>query len=420
MSKILIHSIVFSPDGVSTAYLYNDIAKQFQDAGFDVCVLTTTPHYNRVEAELEKQPLTSHCFGLYYTSNYHGILVKHIPQKKFKSSILRLIGFVYWHILSFFLGLSEKKIDVILSPSPPLTIGFINIVLAWLKGCKVIYNVQEIYPDLLIEEGGLKSKPIISTLKWLERFVYNRSDAVTTIDRVFYNTIVGRFDSPDKLKIIPNFVDTSIYRPIAKDEISLDRVEFPETSALKVMYAGNIGLAQDWEPLIKAAVALKDENIEFFVIGEGVMKSYLQKQKEELALDKLHLLPYQPRDLMPYLIAYSDIQFVFMSPQTEGHGFPSKVYTVMACGKPMLVCSGVNTPIVEFLKDKGCAQLITTRDMHDKTDGVIRFFQTFSREELEKMGMKGLSTIITNYSKDIVTNQYVKLAESVINEGRLI
>lgn len=145
MSKILIHSIAFSPDGVSTAYIYNDIALKFKEKGFEVVVLSTTPHYNIVKEDLKKQPLTRKFWGLYYTSDYRGIDVKHIPQKKYESSILRILGFIYWHFASFILGLCEKKIDIILSPSPPLTLGYVNIILGKLKGAKVIYNVQEIF-----------------------------------------------------------------------------------------------------------------------------------------------------------------------------------------------------------------------------------------------------------------------------------
>src|SRR5687768_7214945 len=101
MKKILIHSIAFSPDGVSTAYLYNDIALKFRDCGYHVSVLTTTPHYNALPQSLEKQPLKRRALGLYYESDFHGITVKHIPQKKFKQPIFRIIGFIYWHILSF-------------------------------------------------------------------------------------------------------------------------------------------------------------------------------------------------------------------------------------------------------------------------------------------------------------------------------
>src|SRR5690606_15389112 len=224
--KILIHSIVFSPDGVSTAYLYNDIAKAFEEHGFEVVVLTTTPHYNIVPEELIKQPLQKKFLGLYYESNFNGIRVLHIPQKKFKSTLLRIVGFIFWHLMALILGLAQRNINAILSPSPPLTIGFVNLIIGKIKKAKIIYNVQEIYPDFLIEQGGLKSKPVIKILKWLERFVYNKSDAVTTIDQIFYDTIADRFKDKSKLHIIPNFVDTDLYRPISHSSLKINNSLF--------------------------------------------------------------------------------------------------------------------------------------------------------------------------------------------------
>lgn len=411
--KILIHSIVFSPDGVSTAYLYNDIALKFKESGYKVAVLTTTPHYNIPDKALTKQLLRKKLFGLYYESSFHGIRVKHVPQKKYKQSILRIIGFVYWHFLSFFIGLFEKNIDVILSPSPPLTIGFVNLILGKLKGAKVMYNVQEIYPDFLIEQGGLKSKPIISVLKWLERLVYNKSDATTTIDQVFYNTIIDRFENKTKLHIIPNFVDTDLYKPLSKEKLELNRDLFPINSNLKVMYAGNIGHAQDWSPLIKAAIELREEPIEFFIIGEGVLKDYVKDEIEKNKLNKVHLLSYQPRELMPFLIAYSDLQFIFMSKEMEGHGFPSKVYTIMACARPLIVCSGENTPIHNFLKETDCSFLIADHNESIKVQMIVNILKAAKSEDLELKGKAGLQIIEQYYSKDVVSTRYVQLTETL-------
>ena len=412
--KILIHSIVFSPDGVSTAYLYNDIALKFKESGYEVVVLTTTPHYNAVASELKKQPLRKRAFGLYYESYFQGIKVKHVYQKKYKSTIRRLLGFVYWHIVSFLLALFEKKVDLILSPSPPLTIGLLNVIIAKLKGTKVVYNVQEIYPDLLIEEGGLKSKVVISFLKWMEKIVYNHSNAVTTIDRIFYETIVPRFKDKSKLHIIPNFVDTDIYKPIEKETSELNKDLFPDTQSLKIMYAGNIGHAQDWEPLIALADELKEDAVEFFVIGEGAMKDKLLQEKADRGLKKLHIIPYQPRELMPSLIAYSDLQFIFMASHTEGHGFPSKVYTIMACAKPLVVCSGENTPIINFLNDKDCAFLVTKKNVQFKVNSIANFIRSTPLSELERMGKNGYVNIANNYSKEKVTGEYAELVKSLI------
>lgn len=414
--KILIHSIVFSPDGVSTAYLYNDIALEFKESGYEVVVLTSTPHYNAVASELKKQPLRKRALGLYYESNFQGIKVKHVYQKKYKSTIRRLFGFVYWHIVSFMLALFEKKVDLILSPSPPLTIGLLNVIIAKLKGTKVIYNVQEIYPDLLIDEGGLKSKVVISFLKWMEKIVYNHSNAVTTIDRIFYETIVSRFKDRKKLHIIPNFVDTDIYKPLGKETLELNKDLFPDTESLKIMYAGNIGHAQDWEPLIALADELKNDAVEFFVIGEGAMKDKLLQEKINRGLNKLHIIPYQPRELMPSLIAYSDLQFIFMASQTEGHGFPSKVYTIMACAKPLVVCSGENTPIINFLNDKDCAFLVTKKDVQFKVNSIANFIRSTPLSELDRMGKNGYVNIANNYSKEKVTGEYVNLVKSLVGK----
>lgn len=413
--KILIHSIAFSPDGVSTAYLYNDIAKGFKEKGYEVVVLTTTPHYNVVKEELDKQPLRKRWFGLLYDSDFAGIQVLHVPQKKFKSTLLRIVGFVFWHIMSLILGLREKNVSAIISPSPPLTIGFINIIIAKLKGAKVVYNVQEIYPDFLIEQGGLKLSFVIRILKWLERFVYNKSDAVTTIDEVFYNTIVDRFEDQSKLHIVPNFVDTQLYRPLDIHLLDLDNEIFVENDHIKLMYAGNIGHAQDWDPLLMLALALKDEAFDFYVIGEGVMKSYVNDKVVQYGLNNVFVLPYQPRDLMPKLLAFADLQYIFMSKEMEGHGFPSKVYTIMACAKPLLVCSGEGTPIINFLKPIGCSFLVSMSDLNTKVDTMASFLRNQSKESLRRMGKNGFEEVRSNYSKEIVVNKYISIIDDLLD-----
>lgn len=407
--KILIHSLIFSPDGVSTAYLYNDIALAFKKAGYEVVVLSTTPHFNLVEKQLAEQPMKWGCWGLFKKSIFKGIPVYHVPQKKFKNTFLRLLGFVYWHVVSFFVGLSIKNVDVILSPSPPLTIGRLNQWIGKLKGCKVVYNVQEIYPDILGKDKGL----VFKVLSRMEHKVYNGSDAVTTIDNVFYDTIVNRFKDKSKLHIIPNFVDTELYYSGVSTDV-LDTSLFPETESIKLLYAGNIGFAQDWEPLVKLIEKTRDLNVEYFVIGEGVMKQYVEDKRKELELEKLHVLPYQPRHMMPAILAYSDVQFIFMNPKMEGQGFPSKVYTIMACGRPLLVCSGDNTPIVNFLQPLDCAKLVTEHDLEKKTDEMVRWLAEVTREELRRMGSRGEKTIRENYTKEIVAKQYVDLINSLL------
>jgi len=422
MKRVLIHSLIFSPDGVSTAYLYNDIALRLQERGYEVVVLTTTPHFNIVPEQVEKQPMHWKVWGFCKVSKFNGMTVLHVPQKKFKSTALRLLGFVYWHIVSFFIGLTIRHVDLILSPSPPLTLGFLNLGLAKLKGCKVVYNVQEIYPDILKLKGGITLK----FLSWMEKKVYNGSDAITTIDKVFHDTIAPRFKDQSKLHIIPNFVDTDLYRQVEfqvsgskvqdSNIYTLDAKLFPQTDSIKLLYAGNIGHAQSWEPLIELADKTRDLNVEYVVIGEGAKRGYVEEEIQKRGLDKLHLLPYQPRELMPAILSYSDASFIFMAPEMDGDGFPSKVYTIMACERPLLVLSGENTPIVNFLKDKGCAKLITEQDFDKKVEEMVAWLKGVTKEELKEMGKKGLAEIQANYTKEIVTGMYADLVKELIGE----
>lgn len=375
-------------------------------------VLTTTPHFNIVPEQVMKQPMKWKVWGFCKVSKFNGMTVLHVPQKKFKSTVLRLLGFVYWHIVSFFIGLTIKHVDLILSPSPPLTIGWLNLGLAKLKGCKVVYNVQEIYPDIL----KLKSGITLNFLRWMEHKVYNGSDAVTTIDKVFYDTIVDRFEDKSKLHIIPNFVDTNLYKEVGGLQLKslLDPSLFPQNDSIKLLYAGNIGHAQSWEPLIELADKTRDLNVEYIVVGEGAKRGYVEEEIQKRDLKKLHLLPYQPRELMPAILSYSDASFIFMVPENDGDGFPSKVYTIMACERPLLVSSGKNTPIVNFLKDKDCAKLIAEKDFNKKVNEMVEWLRNVTKEELSLMGKKGLAEIQAKYTKEKVTDMYVDLVDNLL------
>ncbi|WP_373493799.1 glycosyltransferase family 4 protein [Aquiflexum sp.] len=412
--RVLIHSIVFSPDGVSTAYIYNDIALKLHSEGLEVIVLTTTPHYNRVDEELNKQILIKKFGGLFYQSSYNGIKVYHVPQKKFKSIFLRGLGMVYWHFVSMFISIFLKRINVVISPSPPLTIGVISILIAKIKGAKSIYNVQEIYPDLYFRQENLKFKPLVNFLKWLEKWIYNNSDSIITIDEVFYNKIADRIDQTEKLKIIPNFVDTDLYFPIVPKD--LDQTIFPDkTNTLKLMYAGNIGHAQHWEPLLEVSKKCQDIPVEFWVVGEGVLKIWLVEKVNEMNLTNVHIVDYQPRYLMPQLIAYADLHFIFMEPTLQYEGFPSKVYTILACQKSLLVLSGTNTPLSNFLLETNTSFLITEQEKVKKSNEVFVLLKELltNKDKLIEMGRNGFELVNKKYSKKIITNKYSELIKSI-------
>ena len=407
--RLLIYSLVFSPDGVSTAYLYNDIALGFLENGYAVTVLTTTPHYNLVQQSINRQPLKKQLFGLLYTSNFNGIKVYHIPLKKFKSSLIRILSFIYWHFTSLIVGLLLKKQDIILTPSPPLTSGLISILIAKIKGSKSVYNVQEIYPDLLINHGRLTNPVIIKFLKALEVLVYNWSDAVTTIDLNFYNTIKSRIRNQDKLKIISNFVDTELYR--TNSSVPLPKVFKKIKGRTNMVYAGNIGIAQEWDLLINLAKVIKKHPITIWIIGEGVKKKYLESQIKKDELFNIQLLPYQERKYMPAINLFADFHFIAMDKSMENDGFPSKVYTIMSSGKPLIVVSSKHTPIVSFLEQTNAAIIVANHSLSDFKKAVLKLGT--DKDLRDELGVNGRKVVEEKFNKQAVIKKYINLARDL-------
>ena len=407
--RLLIYSLVFSPDGVSTAYLYNDIALGFLENGYEVTVLTTTPHYNLIQESIDRQPLKKQLFGLFFVSNFNGIKVYHIPLKKFKSSLIRILSFIYWHFTSLIVGLLLKKQDIILTPSPPLTSGLISILLAKIKGSKSVYNVQEIYPDLLINHGRLSNPIIINFLKVLEACVYNWSDAVTTIDLNFYNTIKSRIRNQDKLKIISNFVDTELYG--INSSVPLPKVFKKIKGKTDMVYAGNIGIAQEWNLVIELAKAIKKHPITIWIIGEGVKKKYLESRIKKYKLFNIKLLPYQERKYMPVINLFADFHFIAMNKSMENNGFPSKVYTIMSSGKPVLVVSSKETPIASFLKYSDAAITVTNHSLSDFKKAVLKL--EADKNLRSTLGANGRKIVEEKFNKQNIIKKYIKLAEEL-------
>lgn len=407
--RLLIYSLVFSPDGVSTAYLYNDLALGFKRFNYEVIVLTTTPHYNLIQESLDKQPLKKIFLGLLYISDFNGIKVYHIPLKKYKSILLRIISFIYWHLASLIVGLFIKNVNVILTPSPPLTNGLIALLLARLKGSKSIYNVQEIYPDLLINHKRLTNKFVIIFLKMLERLVYNGSDAVTTIDKNFYNTIKPRIRNKGKLRIISNFVDTEFYK--VNSFVSLPEVFKKIKGNTDMVYAGNIGLAQEWDLIINLAREIINHPITIWIIGEGTKKKYLKSQIQKYELNNIKLLPYQERKYMPSINLFADFHFIAMNKNMENDGFPSKIYTIMASAKPMIVVSSNNTPIISFLKETNAALLVTEHSLIAFKKAVLKLAANKNLRNL--LGSNGRKIVEQKFTKLQVINQYIKLVNNI-------
>ncbi len=413
--NLLILSLVFPPDSVSTAEIMADLAVDLRDRGYSVTVLTTAPHYNPDASAAARQPMRPHWGGLLRRSEYRGIPVYHaaMPPKS-PSVVQRILGWVGFHIVSTIAGLfTVPRPDVILSPSPPLSIGVSAWIIGAVRGARYVYNVQEIYPDIAVNLGALKNPTAIRALEALERFVYRQAAAITVIAGRMRDRLVAKGVPPPKIQVIPNFVDLQRLEPVPRDN------EFSRRNGLQhtftVTYAGNMGPAQGLDIVIEAARLLTatDGDIRFLLIGEGILREALTASAASLPLGNVTVLPYQPNALMPQIYAASDISLVPQAAATGSDAIPSKVYRIMASARPLIAITDPHSDLAALVNEARCGIVIAPGDARGLATAVAQ--AASDRAEWEEMGRRGRAHVAAHYSRNVVSGQYDALIRALLD-----
>ena len=413
MAKILLHTLVFAPDGVSTAQLMTELALELQAQGHQVTVLTSTPHYNVEPEARARQPLTRRWGGLLYTSQLNGIRVYHasIPVKGARVGA-RLLDYLRFHAISTLAGLvAVGRYDILLVPSPPLTIGLSAWLLGLLRRVPFIYNVQEIYPDVAVSLGVLQNRRVIDALERLERFIYNRARAITVISEWFRRRLLDKGTDDAKLSVIPNFVDTDFMQPGPKENDFAQMHDL--ANKFVVLYAGNIGLTQGFETILDAARRLAHlPDLRFVIVGDGTRRAWLEAQLASGEYANVQLLPYQPRSRVPQIYAAADLCLVPLKKGTAQETFPSKIYTIMAAGRAVVAAADPDSELAWVVKQAQCGWSIAPDDAPALAQTIAAAHA--ARAELTQKGASGRGYVLRRHSRRAVTQQYDRLIRQLM------
>lgn len=405
MSNVLLLSLVFAPDGVSTALLMSELAQELHEAGHNLTVLTTTPHYNVEPEARAKQPLRKRWFGLLYESEYAGMTVYHasIPVKGSRVGG-RLLDYLRFHAISTLAGLTiARDYDIMLVPSPPLTIGISAWILKLFSGKPFIYNVQEIYPDVAVKLGMLTNRKAIRFFEWMESFIYHQSKAITVISERFRQVLRGKGVPDERLVIIPNFVDTEFIQPSERrNDFS---IEHKLNEKFVVLYAGNIGLTQSFETIMQATRQLVDlPDLVFLIVGDGTRRAWLEEELATNDYPNVTLLPYQPRSVVPQIYATADLCLVPLKKGTAQDTFPSKIYTIMAAGRPVVASADPDSELADVVDTADCGWHVLPDDAADLEQAIRNAYT--NRESAQAKGLNGRHYVVSHHSRQVVTAKY--------------
>ena len=391
----------FSPDLAPTGVVMTRIVTELAARGHELHVVTSLPWYRNHAIE----PGWGGRLWRTEKTEWGSIIRVHPFPGKSKSNLLRrAIGFLAF---SYAVGIRSVhadgfpfKVDGVLAMSPPLTLGLTGWFTKIIRRAPLVFNIQDVFPDAAIQTGAISNKNIIAAAKWLERVSYQRSDAVVLLSQDLRTNIANKIDAKHhhRLHVIPNFVDTVAITP--QDRMTAYRNELGIGDQLVVMYAGNVGFSQSLNLVVEAAA--KFPEIAFVINGDGAARKKLQEDCAQLA--NVHFGDYQPIERLSEVLATGDIHLVPLRTGLASVSVPSKSYSILAAGRPMLAAIDPNTEIPNMLQQSGAGVAVNPDNGPAFIEALGRLIS--NRDQLSEMGAKGRKWVETHASPASVAAQY--------------
>ena len=389
-----------APTGVVMSRIVHELANR----GHELHVVTSLPWYRKHQVE---QGWSGALWRVEKT-NWGSITRVQPFAGKTKSNLLRrAVGFILFSYLvglrALFAGKVWRRVDGVLAMSPPLTLGLIGWHTKLFRGGKLVFNIQDIFPDAAIETGAITNKKIISFASWLERTSYKCSDSVVLLSDDLANNVQSKLEQKfhKRVKVIPNFVDTQAITPMSR--MTNYRTELRIDDALVVMYAGNVGFSQSLEMLVSAARELPQ--LIFVINGEGAARESLKKSAH--GLSNVRFGDYQDVSRLSEVLATGDIHVVPLKRGLGSVSVPSKTYSILASGRPVLAAVDLDTEVPRILAAADAGVCVEP----DNSAAFISALRamTLDPKTLSEMGERGRKWVENHASPASVAQRYEAL-----------
>jgi colanic acid biosynthesis glycosyl transferase WcaI len=403
----------YAPDVAPTGEVMTSIGTELARRGHTLHVVTALPWYqhHRVEVgwrgRLVRREVTS-----------WGEITRVHPFPTDKSNIparaLAFGGFTVLATLMAVAGRRRTRPDGVLAMSPPLTLGVAGWLAARRWRVPFVFNIQDVFPDVAVELGAISNPAVIRAASWLERWAYRHADAVTVLSDDLRDNLATKLedrvpDPLDRVRVIPNFVDTDRIRPRDPAWGSYRREHDLEGRRV-VMYAGNVGFSQSLELMLTAARALADRpDVVFVVNGGGSARAGLEQQAA--GLPNLRFVDFQPKERLPEVLAAADIHVVPLKAGLARSSVPSKTYSILAAGRPLVASVDEGSEVARVVEQAGAGVAVPPDDPDAFVAAVTKLLD--APELAAQMGGSGRAFVERWAAPSVVALQYETLFDEL-------
>jgi colanic acid biosynthesis glycosyl transferase WcaI len=347
------------------------------------------------------------------TTVVEGVKVVRVPSTSYERSRLLLRGLNYLTYLmqSLRVGLRQPRPDVILCMTDPPMLADIGLILARRFRVPIVVASQDVFPEVAVELRRLENPLLVGILRKLVEFYLARADRVIAIGETMKRRLEAKGAPPSRLRVIPNWVETSVITPQPKDN-QWSR-EQGLAGRFVVMHSGNVGHAQDLDALIRAATFLRDlDDLTVAIIGTGARHAELVAVAERLETDSVRFLPYQPRELLSMSLSAADVHIVGLARGLSGYVVPSRLYGVMAAGRPVIVAADADSETALLVESVGCG-VVVEPGRPDLLAAAIRRVRD-GELDLAEMGRRAREYVVADADRVIAVGRYRDVLLEVI------
>ncbi|WP_281890943.1 glycosyltransferase family 4 protein [Paenibacillus sp. YYML68] len=407
--KIVFVINFFHPDYASTGQLMTELCLHLQN-DFDITVIAQQPDHM-------EQTNNGKRFTTAYLESIEIIRIR-LPQLNKTNKLSRIKYILSYFFFAQIALLKLKNVDMIYSiSSPPIIGGLIGTIGKLLKGAKHIYNIQDFNPEQAEAVSFTDKKWLFQLARKVDNISCKLADHVITVGEDMRETLLHRFKNSQAPSntVINNWTDEKQITPLPKEHPKVQAFleQYGLTNKFVIMYSGNLGLYYDLENMISITEHFRHmSHVAFVFIGDGAVKGKMQQFVEQKQLPNVHFIPFQPKDQIIYSLNAADIHLVVNQKGIKGVSVPSKIYGVMAAGKPILGVLEKGSEASNLIEHSQCGYTVEPQDYNALID-TIRNIVKLDRHQLIAQGLLGREYLEQHLRKEVAINKYRHLLANI-------
>ena len=415
--KILLLPPYFTPERMASTHLDHDRYKAFADKGWDMYLYTPVPTRGiSSDIRLKYKHIRKECL---YNNRMYVHRFSMLQEKN--GVVIRAFRYILCFLKQLWFGLRTKDIDVVYLVSTPPIQGVIGALLKSIKKVPFVYNLQDVFPDSMVGAGMTKAGSFLWKIgRKIEDFTYRCADKIIVISEDFRTNLLVKGVPQNKIEVVYNWVDSNAVYPVNNpDNILFEELGLSRDNKFRVVYAGNFGLAQNINVILEAAEILQPySDIQFLLFGQGDSYEAYKDLASKRGFNNIIFLPLQSVDKVKYVYSIGDLGIVSCKPGIGKGAFPSKTWSILAAGVPVVANYDTDTDLENILTNNKLG-VFSPSGNSDKMAEVI--LQMYMDPQLcNDYAQNAREFVVKHASRDVSVSEYVRIINEVVNNEKTV